>query len=161
MKRTSFRLIRQFQTLRYTSSYNNRLVRKHLGTSQPATDFLGKYHVRSSISRPHIGKASIVTSNKVVLGRPLLRSLAAQVKLPAWRDALRQGEWQRSPHFCLLDYAMPQILGSTLAIIGHGVLGREVEKSAQALGMRVLIAERPGQADQPGGLIFFLVTGRA
>lgn len=151
----------------------------------------------------HIGKAGIVISNKVVLDRPLLRSLAAQVKLicvaatgtnnvdllaaqeftipvsnirdyasqsvaehviamifalrrqlPAWREALQQGEWQRSPHFCLLDYAMPQILGSTLAIIGHGVLGREVEKSAQALGMRVMIAERPGMPARAGRVAF-------
>lgn len=79
---------------------------------------------------------------------------ALRRQLPAWQQALHQGEWQRSPHFCLLDYAMPQIAGSTLAIIGHGVLGSAVEKSAKALGIQVIIAERPGQAPRMGRVAF-------
>lgn len=79
---------------------------------------------------------------------------ALRRQLPAWQQALQQGEWQRSPHFCLLDYAMPQIAGSTLAIIGHGVLGSTVEKSAKALGIHVIIAERPGQMPRAGRVAF-------
>lgn len=151
----------------------------------------------------HIGNASIVISNKVVLDRPLLHSLATHVKLiciaatgtnnvdlhaaqefgipvanirdyasqsvaehviamifalrrqlPAWQKALQQGEWHRSPHFCLLDHAMPQVAGSTLVIIGYGALGKAVEKIAQALGMRVLIADHPGRSPRAGRVAF-------
>jgi phosphoglycerate dehydrogenase-like enzyme len=48
-----------------------------------------------------------------------------------------QGRWDR--------FARPELRGSTLGIIGYGAIGRELARQAQALGMRVLAANRSGQ----------------
>jgi glycerate dehydrogenase len=68
-------------------------------------------------------------------------------------DALvRSGAWQRGEQFCLLDYPIRELAGRRLGIVGHGVLGRAVARAAQlALGMEVLVAQRPGSTvHEPG-----------
>ena len=57
---------------------------------------------------------------------------------------VRNGEWQESDEFCMLKYPIRELSGMTLGIVGHGVLGRGVEKIAREFGMTVLIARRPG-----------------
>jgi glycerate dehydrogenase len=61
-------------------------------------------------------------------------------------DALvRSGAWSRGDQFCLLDYPIRELAGRRLGIVGHGALGRGVARAANlALGMEVLIANRPG-----------------
>jgi len=70
--------------------------------------------------------------------------LALATRLPDYSAAVQRGEWQRSTEFCLLDYPIMELRGKTLGIIGYGELGRGVAAVAQALGMKVLIAARPG-----------------
>ena len=67
-------------------------------------------------------------------------------------DALvRSGAWQRGDQFCLLDYPIRELAGRRLGVVGHGALGRGVARAAGlALGMEVLIANRPGGTRQPG-----------
>jgi glycerate dehydrogenase len=72
----------------------------------------------------------------------------------AYRQALQQGAWQASPHFCLLDYPMPPIAGSTLAIVGYGTLGQAVAQLAQAVGMQLLLAELPNAPLREGRVSF-------
>ncbi|EIJ36634.1 D-2-hydroxyacid dehydrogenase [Thiothrix nivea] len=79
---------------------------------------------------------------------------ALRRQLPAWQSALQRGDWQRSQHFCLLDYPMGEIAGSTLAIFGYGVLGKAVAQLAQAVGMNVIVAEHPNQPAREGRLPF-------
>ena len=76
--------------------------------------------------------------------------LALRRRLLDYRRALHGGEWERSPYFCLLDYPMTELRGSTLGIIGHGVLGHAVHQLAEAFGMQVMLAQRPGGPAQPG-----------
>ncbi len=57
---------------------------------------------------------------------------------------VRNGEWQESDEFCMLTYPIRELSGMTFGIVGHGVLGRGVEKIARQFGMTVLIARRPG-----------------
>lgn len=59
------------------------------------------------------------------------------------RDALN-GQWAQSPMFCLLDYPVMELAGKKLGIIGYGELGQSVARLAEAFGMEVLIANRPG-----------------
>ncbi|MGH8217011.1 MAG: D-2-hydroxyacid dehydrogenase [Steroidobacteraceae bacterium] len=55
------------------------------------------------------------------------------------------GAWQRSPQFTMLDFPIRELHDRALGIVGFGTLGRSVARAAQAaLGMRVLIANRPG-----------------
>ena len=61
-----------------------------------------------------------------------------------YAEIVRNGDWQESDEFCMLKYPIRELSGMTLGIIGHGVLGRGVEKTAREFGMTVLIARRPG-----------------
>jgi glycerate dehydrogenase len=60
-------------------------------------------------------------------------------------DALvRSGGWQKGEQFCRLDYPIRELMGRRIGIVGHGVLGKGVARAAQAFGMDVLVANRPG-----------------
>ena len=76
--------------------------------------------------------------------------LSLSVNLEPYHQAVKKGRWQQSPHFCLLDYPIREIAGRTLGIIGYGELGHAVAKVAEAFGMQVLIAQRPGMPLQAG-----------
>ena len=80
---------------------------------------------------------------------------ALRRSLPGWQKSLSAGEWQTAQHFCLFDYPILDIAGSTLGIIGSGSLGQSLAKKAQALGMRVLFAERKGASDVRDGFTAF------
>lgn len=61
-------------------------------------------------------------------------------------DALvAEGAWSRTSNFCLLDYSFAELAGRTLGIVGLGNLGRAVAGVAQAFGMTVIAAQRPGR----------------
>lgn len=70
--------------------------------------------------------------------------------IPAYQQSLHQGEWQRSEQFCLLNHPIREIAGSTLLIIGGGILGQATAKLGEALGMQVLFAERPNTPARTG-----------
>jgi glycerate dehydrogenase len=57
---------------------------------------------------------------------------------------LKAGAWQKGEQFTLLNYPIRELAGRTLGIVGYGVLGQAVARIAEAFGMRVLVASRPG-----------------
>jgi glycerate dehydrogenase len=63
-------------------------------------------------------------------------------RLPEYQQALRNGHWQHSAHFCFLDYTIEELADKTLGIIGFGELGQAVAHMAEQFGMRVLVAQR-------------------
>lgn len=65
----------------------------------------------------------------------------------AYRDAVRAGQWQASGQFCFFDHPIRDLAGSTLGVIGDGVLGQAVAAMGRALGMRVLMSAFKGRAD--------------
>jgi glycerate dehydrogenase len=66
----------------------------------------------------------------------------------AYRDAVRAGRWQAAGQFCFFDHPIRDLAGSTLGIIGDGVLGQAVATLGRALGMRVLFAGYKGHSGQ-------------
>lgn len=66
----------------------------------------------------------------------------------AYQDAVRSGRWQESAQFCFFDYPIRDLAGSTLGIIGDGVLGQSVAALGRAFGMRVIFAGHKGRSDQ-------------
>ncbi|GAB6042409.1 2-hydroxyacid dehydrogenase [Endothiovibrio diazotrophicus] len=77
--------------------------------------------------------------------------LALSTRLDDYRQAARDGRWAASGMFCLLDFPIREIAGRTLGIVGYGELGRGVARVAEAFGMNVRIARRPGaDDDRPG-----------
>ncbi|KFF50008.1 glycerate dehydrogenase [Gammaproteobacteria bacterium MFB021] len=74
----------------------------------------------------------------------LMLMLALAARLPHYQFALRDGAWQRSEIFCLLDQPTLQLAGKHLVIVGSGELGSAVARLGEAFGMRVAFAARPG-----------------
>jgi len=59
-------------------------------------------------------------------------------------EAVKAGEWQKSPVFSLLTYPSVDLNGKKLGIVGYGNIGQTVAKMARGFGMEVLISARPG-----------------
>lgn len=53
-------------------------------------------------------------------------------------NAVRAGEWSRSPDWCLPRTSIFELGGRTLGLVGLGAIGIELAKIAAALGMRVV-----------------------
>jgi glycerate dehydrogenase len=73
--------------------------------------------------------------------------LTLTTRLRDYRQAVTEGRWQLANQFCLLDYPIQELAGKTLGIIGYGELGRSVARIAEAFGMQILIAQRPGTSE--------------
>ncbi|HXW10083.1 MAG TPA: D-2-hydroxyacid dehydrogenase [Steroidobacteraceae bacterium] len=72
-------------------------------------------------------------------------------KLREYDSLVRSGAWQRGDQFCRLDHPIRELAGRRLGIVGYGTLGRAVARAANlALGMQVLVADRPGGARVTG-----------
>jgi glycerate dehydrogenase len=70
--------------------------------------------------------------------------LAHATRWASYDAAVKRGDWAASEFFCLLDYPIEELDGQTLGLVGHGELGQAVARLAEAFGMQVLVAERPG-----------------
>ena len=71
---------------------------------------------------------------------------ALRRSIVAYRQSVMDGAWQSSGQFCYFDYPIRDLAGSTLGIIGDGVLGQAVGDLGRALGMRVLFSSYKGVA---------------
>ena len=69
---------------------------------------------------------------------------ALRRSIVAYREAVIQGRWQEAGQFCFFDYPIRDLAGSTLGIMGDGVLGRAVADIGRALGMRILFSTYKG-----------------
>jgi len=69
---------------------------------------------------------------------------ALRRSIAAYRDAVIRGRWQESGQFCFFDHPIRDLAGSTLGIVGDGVLGRSVADLGCAFGMRVLFSAYKG-----------------
>jgi len=76
----------------------------------------------------------------------LLLELCQNVRLHA--DAVRAGEWSRSPDWSFWKTPLVEVAGKTMGIVGFGRIGRQVGKIADAMGMRV-IANDTWQGNPP------------
>lgn len=70
--------------------------------------------------------------------------LALRRNIVAYHQAVRHGRWQEANQFCFFDYPIKNLAGSTLGIIGDGVLGKAVAEIAKAFGMTVYFSAYKG-----------------
>ncbi|MFO7704879.1 MAG: 2-hydroxyacid dehydrogenase [Halopseudomonas sp.] len=75
----------------------------------------------------------------------LMLMLVLITRFESYRQAVKDGAWQRSSQFCLLDYPIAELSGKTLGILGYGELGQAVGRLAEAFGMRVIAGALPGR----------------
>ncbi len=72
----------------------------------------------------------------------LLLGLARNTE--SYARAVREGRWNESAFFCLLDFPIIDLQDRTLGIVGFGNLGRAVARIGEAFGMKIIVAARPG-----------------
>jgi glycerate dehydrogenase len=71
----------------------------------------------------------------------VLSILALSHHFNEYQLSLKQGLWQKSEQFCLLEYPITELSAKTLGIVVLGVLGTAVANLAVSFGMRILVAE--------------------
>lgn len=70
--------------------------------------------------------------------------LALRRSLIGFRQDVIAGEWQKAGQFCFFNHPIRDLRGSTLGIIGEGVIGQAVARLGQAFGMQTLYAAHKG-----------------
>lgn len=72
-------------------------------------------------------------------------------RLPQYAREAVDGTWANSATFGLTHHPIRELRGRVLGIVGWGALGSAVARACEsALGMQVIVADRPGGAPQPG-----------
>jgi glycerate dehydrogenase len=66
---------------------------------------------------------------------------ALRRNLLAYRGDVENGRWQQVDQFCFFDHPIRDLHGSTLGVIGEGVLGQATAQIGRAFGMAVLFAD--------------------
>ncbi len=88
--------------------------------------------------------------------------MSLMMNLNRYDKAVKAGEWEKSSTFTLLKYPVMEMNGKTLGIVGYGAIGKRVGEMAQALGMELIVAKRPGATyDDSGRLDFHEVLKKA
>jgi glycerate dehydrogenase len=80
---------------------------------------------------------------------------ALKRNLLAYHSDIATGEWPRQNKFCFFTHPIQDMAGSTLGIIGSGVLGQATAALARAIGIKVQFAERKGAAQCRSGYVAF------
>lgn len=80
--------------------------------------------------------------------------LALATSLLQYDRAVQQGQWNKSPIFCLLDFPIVELEGKTLGVLGYGELGQAVAKLAEAFGMKVLVGSLPNRPSDSSRIPF-------
>ena len=70
--------------------------------------------------------------------------LALHTNLLSYHRAVQEGRWQQASQFCFMGFPIIELKGKSLGIVGYGTLGRGVARVAEAFGMKIVVARRPG-----------------
>lgn len=81
--------------------------------------------------------------------------LALRRGLPDYGHQVAQGNWSKAGQFCIHSHPICDLAASTIGIVGRGAHGGRVGQIAEAFGMRVLYADRKGQAMARPGYVPF------
>jgi glycerate dehydrogenase len=71
-------------------------------------------------------------------------------RLDEFTRLAKDGSWERSGPLNYFKHPMRELSGRTFGVVGWGELGRATAGAAEAFGMRVVVANRPGGAHEPG-----------
>jgi glycerate dehydrogenase len=73
----------------------------------------------------------------------------------------KDGSWARDESSVVLSHPIRELQGRVFGVVGWGELGRGAARIAEAFGMRVLIADRPGAPPQAGRVPLDELLGNA
>jgi glycerate dehydrogenase len=71
-------------------------------------------------------------------------------RLDEFTRLAKDGSWERSEAFDYFKNPIRELSGRTFGVVGWGALGQAAAGAAEAFGMRVVVANRPGGAQEPG-----------
>jgi phosphoglycerate dehydrogenase-like enzyme len=93
------------------------------------------------LSVPRVSDGNVVLTNMQKMSSPVIAEHAIALllsltrRLPAFADAMENGDWERGPG----DTAgMTTVYGKTMLVLGLGGIGTEIARRGAALGMRVV-----------------------
>lgn len=103
-------------------------------------------------------RRGVTVSNIPIYGTASVAQLAIALLLElchhvgAHAEAVRAGEWSRSPEWTFWNSPLVELSGKTLGIVGFGRIGRHTAAIGHALGMRIIAADdhRAETPDWPG-----------
>jgi len=70
--------------------------------------------------------------------------LTLSKSIPAYKQEVADGRWQKEDHFCFFNHPIQSLHGKTLGLIGTGSLGQGLAHLAKSFGMNVIYAARKG-----------------
>ena len=73
---------------------------------------------------------------------------------------VRNGSWTRNETKTVLSQPIRELGGRIFGVVGWGELGRGAGRIAEAFGMQVVVANRPGAGPQPGRMELRAAAGR-
>jgi len=93
---------------------------------------------------------------RAVAEHALALAFALSRNLKAYGAATAAGRWAEADAFCWHGAGpIGDLMGATFVVVGKGAIGAETGRLAEALGMKVLYAERPGAGEiRPGYTAF-------
>ncbi|MFV0291392.1 MAG: D-2-hydroxyacid dehydrogenase [Mangrovibacterium sp.] len=68
--------------------------------------------------------------------------LAVSNHVESYNNAVHEGQWVNSKHFCFYTHPLLELSGKTLGIVGFGKIGQAIAKIALSFGMNVIFANR-------------------
>jgi glycerate dehydrogenase len=76
--------------------------------------------------------------------------LSLTQRLDEFTRLAKDGRWEGSEAFDFFKHPIRELTGRTFGVVGWGELGRAAAGAAEAFGMRVVIANRPGGPHEAG-----------
>ncbi|WP_036565863.1 D-2-hydroxyacid dehydrogenase [Oceanospirillum beijerinckii] len=89
-------------------------------------------------------KNAIAYGTNSVAQHTLMLMLMLATQQVRYSKAIIEGQWQRSPFFCMMQHSVTELAGKHLVIVGSGALGSKVAQLAEAFDMKVTFSARPG-----------------
>ena len=109
----------------------------------------------NNVDIDYAAKKGIVVCNA---GQYSTNSVAQQVfayildhfsRIRDYDNAVKDGEWERSPAFSYFPIPTYELAGKTLSIVGFGSIGRKVAEIGAAFGMNIVVSTRTQPKDCP------------
>jgi glycerate dehydrogenase len=76
--------------------------------------------------------------------------LGLNQRLEEFTRLAKDGRWERTEAFDYFEHPIRELTGLTFGVVGWGELGRAAAGAAEAFGMRVVVANRPGGSPESG-----------
>jgi glycerate dehydrogenase len=125
--------------------FNKAAMTAEILTALPALRYVGVLATGyNTVDLPTAKALGVTVTNTPAYASTSVAQHAAAMMLDLARgltrhaEAVRAGEWSRSPDWCLPLTSIFELGGRTLGLVGLGAIGIELAKIAAALGMRVV-----------------------